>query len=291
MTTIKKTALLFAGIGVACGLHWLQGELDRARAARPEMQEFMYLPSGEQLKAASLGFEHEVADLLWIKAIQVMGDKKVSEEAGRWLFHALDVITTLDPAFVHVYEVGGIALTTTVVLPDESNRLLEKGMAHNPEVWKLPFLVGFNHYFELHDDIKAAQYLARASKLPGAPAYLAPFAARLYASSREPEVALEFLAQVYEHTTDENVRAGLEQRIKEVVVERDLQLLEQQVALFYQRHRSYPEQLHDLVTDGLLRNIPSEPFGGTYEYDRATHGVHSSVVRDRLKARGHRRVA
>jgi hypothetical protein len=255
------------------------------------MQEFMYLPAGAQLKTAAVGYEHVVADLLWLEAIQVMGGQKVSQEAGRWLFHALDVITTLDPAFVHVYEVGGIALTTMVVLPEESNRLLEKGMTHNPDVWKLPFLIGFNHYFELHDDAKAAEYIARASKLAGAPVFLAPFAARLYASSHEPQLALEFLVQVYQHTTDENTRALIEQRIKEVMVERDLQLLEQAIGRFHDRHQAYPGRLNDLVTDGLLPQIPSEPFGGIYQYDPDSHGVRSSTVTDRLKARGHRRTA
>jgi hypothetical protein len=203
----------------------------------------------------------------------------------------LDVITTLDPAFVHVYEVGGIALTTMVVLPEESNRLLEKGMRHNPDVWKLPFLIGFNHYFELQDDAKAAEYIAKASRLPGAPPYLAPFAARLYASSREPQVALEFLVQAHEHTADENVREVIAQRIKEVMVERDLQLMERALSQFHDRHRRYPDRLDELVLDGLLHRIPPEPFGGTYAYDPATHGVRSSVMKDRLKARGHRRVA
>jgi len=45
------------------------------------------------------------------------------------------------------------------------------------------------------------------------------------------------------------------------------------------------------VTDGVLRRIPSEPFGGRYEYDRDSHNVQSSMMKDRLKVRGHRRVA
>lgn len=292
MTTIIRHSVFgFAAVALAVGLHWLQGELDRARSVKPEIQEFLYLPSGEQMKLASLGYEQVAADLLWLKAVQVMGERKVSEQAGRWLFRALDVVTTLDPSFVQVYEAGGIALTTMVVLPEESNRLLEKGMVYNPTVWKLPFLIGFNHYFELRDDAKAADYIARASRLPGAPPYLAPLAARLYAASREPQVALDFLAQAYEQTTEENVREVIAQRIKEVVIERDLQLMEQAIEQFHERHRRYPDRLHDLVADGLLNGIPSEPFGGGYVYDRDTHRVRSSTMKDRLEMHGHRRVA
>jgi len=113
----------------------------------------------------------------------------------------------------------------------------------------------------------------------------------LYASSHEPQLALEFLAKAYEHTADENVRAVLHQRMKEVTVERDLQLMEQAIVRFHERHRAYPQRLGDLVTDGLLRSIPSEPFGGVYLYDRDSHDVRSSTVTERLQARGHRRVA
>ena len=62
-----------------------------------------------------------------------MGEHKVSDAAGRWLYRAFDIITTLDPKFVRVYEAGGLALTTLVVLPEESNQLLMKGIERNPD--------------------------------------------------------------------------------------------------------------------------------------------------------------
>ena len=73
----------------------------------------------------SLGYRELAADLLWLQAIQMMGERKLSEEAGRWLYQALDRITTIDPKFVRAYEAGSHALCTLVVLPEQSNRLLE----------------------------------------------------------------------------------------------------------------------------------------------------------------------
>src|SRR5256886_3529641 len=172
----RMSALGATGLLLVVGLHLLQVRIDAQRAVTPKLQRFMYLPQGEYLRGAVLGYEQVVADLLWIQAIQAMGERKVTEEAGHWIYRALDVITTLDPKFVRVYEVGGIALATLVVHIDESNRILEKGIQHNPDVWTLPYLLGFNYYFELHDDAKAADYIAKASRLPGAPEYLASFA-------------------------------------------------------------------------------------------------------------------
>jgi len=285
----RMSALGATGLLLVVGLHLLQVRIDAQRAVTPKLQRFMYLPQGEYLRGAVLGYEQVVADLLWIQAIQAMGERKVTEEAGHWIYRALDVITTLDPEFVRVYEAGGIALVTLVVLAEESNRILEKGMKYNPDVWTLPYLLGFNYYFELHDDAKAADYIARASRLPGAPEYLARLATRLYVSAREPQVAIDFLARMYEQTSDENIKHVLEQRLKEVVVERDLQLLDEAISRYRKLHKRVPERLEDLVGPGLLRALPREPFGGHYLYDPQTQAVRSSEMKERLQVYGKRR--
>ncbi len=285
----QYAAISTATVILIMGLHLLQVRLDEERTTITKFQRFMYLPQGEHFKIAVLGYQHVVADLLWIQVIQAMGERKVTEEAGHWIYRALDIITTMDPKFVRVYEVGGIALTTLVVHIEESNRILEKGIQHNPDVWTLPYLLGFNYYFELHDDAKAADYIAKASRLPGAPEYLASFATRLYVSAREPQVAIDFLAQMYEQTSDENIKRILEQRLKEVVVERDLQLLEEAISRYRERYTRAPERLEDLVNSGLLRSLPREPFGGRYLYDPQTQTVRSSEMKERLKVYGKRR--
>ncbi|OLD37934.1 MAG: hypothetical protein AUI21_07980 [Nitrospirae bacterium 13_1_40CM_2_62_10] len=285
----RMSALVVTGSLLIGGLHLLQIRIDEQRAVTPKLQRFMYLPQGEYLRVAVLGYEHVVADLLWIQVIQAMGERKVTEEAGHWIYRALDVITTLDPKFVRVYEVGGVALVTLVVLVEESNRILEKGIQYNPDYWALPFLLGFNYYFELRDDAKAADYIARASRLEGAPKFLAPLAVRLYASAREPQVAIDFLVQMYEQTTDESVKQVLKRRLKEVVVERDLQLLEEAISRYRELYKRQPEHLEDLVGPGLLRELPREPFGGRYLYDPQTQTVRSSEMRERLKVYEKRR--
>src|SRR5947208_85970 len=285
----RRWALMAAGLLLLVGLHLLQVRIDAQRAVTPKLQRFMYLPRGEYLRVAVLGYEQVVADLLWIQAIQAMGEHTVTEEAGRWLYRVLDVITTLDPRFLRVYEAGGVALVTLVVLAEESNRILEKGIKYNPDYWALPFLLGFNYYYELHDDARAADYIARASLLPGAPKYLPALAARLYASAREPQVAIDFLARMYEQTSDENVKRILERRLKEVVAERDLQLLEGAISRYRKLHKRAPERLEDLVGPGLLRALPREPFGGRYLYDPQTQAVRSSEMKERLQVYEKRR--
>ena len=271
-------------------VHLSQVQLDQARAALPRFEQFRYLPSGEYLRIATLGYEQVAADLLWLRAIQVMGERKVTVEDGRWLYHVLDVVTTLDLKFVQAYEAGGLALCTIVVLPDESNALLEKGMKHNPDVWQLPFYLGINYYFEFGDDEKAGEYMARAAHLPGAPEFIALFSARLYASSRKPQAAIDVLAQLYEQTKDESLKRALELRLKETIVERDLQLLEEAIFRYSEQYKRVPDRLDELIGPGLLSSLPLDPFGGTYLYNPTTQAVRSSSVDRRMQVRGKRRV-
>jgi hypothetical protein len=254
-----------------------------------KLEKLLYLPDGDYLKIASLGYRQLIADLLWVQAIQVMGEKQVSESSGRWLYRALDSITTLDPKFVRAYEGGGLALTTLVVLPEESNQLMMKGMRHNPTEWKLPFLIGINYYYELYDDAKAAEYISQASRLPGAPSSLATLAANLYVSSHSPQQAVNLLAELYEKATDDSAKKLLDIRLKIVLTERDLHLLEQAIDRYRTQNGQYPPTLDALVRGGLLSALPVEPSGGRYLYDANTGTVSSSEMTERLTLTGRRR--
>ncbi|HEX5550713.1 MAG TPA: hypothetical protein VFX36_07770 [Nitrospira sp.] len=267
----------------------LQVSLKPWQETDKKLERLLYLPEAEYLKIASLGYREMIADLLWIQSIQVMGEKKVSESSGRWLYRALDIITTLDTKFVRAYEAGGLALTTLVVLPEQSNQLMMKGMQHNPTEWKLPFLIGINYYYELYDDAKAAEYISQASRLPGAPSSLSTLAANLYVSGHSPQQAVDLLAALYEKATDESAKKLLEIRLKIVLTERDLYILEQAIDRYRRQHGQYPPKLESLVGTGLLPALPVEPSGGLYLYDAKTGAVSSSEMTERLTMTGRRR--
>jgi hypothetical protein len=272
------------GILIALQVHLGQGQVPEKK-----MEDLMYLPQAEYLHVASLGYRELIADGLWLQTIQVMGERKVSETAGQWLYRAFDIITTLDPKFVRVYEAGGLALTTLVVLPEESNRLFLKGIEHNPEDWKLPFYLGINYYFELYDDAKAAEYMAHASRLPGAPAGLVAIAANLFASAKSPQQAVDILATAYQSASDENAKKLLELRLKIMLAERDVVILEQAINRYKALQGRLPPRLEELVTAGLLQNLPQEPAGGSYVYDSTTGAVSSSEFPERPKMTAKRR--
>jgi hypothetical protein len=234
------------------------------------------------LKRVSLGYDQLVADFIWIRLIQVFGDHTVADVEYDWIFRALDVVTTLDPQFVEAYEAGGLVLTVMADHVDQSNLILEKGITADLGEWKIPFLLGFNYFNFLRDYQKAALYLELATEHPGHPKWLPLLVARLHVQANAPEVALEFLVRVYENTHDAGLRQQLEIRMKEVLVERDLVLLEQAISRYENRFGELPDTLDRLVEKRIITQIPPDPFGGAYEFDSASGAVMSTTRPDRM---------
>lgn len=273
-----------AGVLLLAAVGWLQIELDKRQDwTAVHIEDLAQLPKGEYLKPALLGYYHLGADILWLKLLQVVGNKRNSADEYEWIYHALDVITTLDSRYAYAYYVGGNILGTLAKRPDLSNRLLEKGAGENPQVWYIPFLLGYNHYFLLDDPVKGAEYMMRAAGLPDRPAYLPGLATRLSAEAGTPETALVFLEARLRETQDPQLRESFYNRIKEVLIERDIQLLESAVKKYQMKHLTRPSALMFLVSDGILPDLPQEPFGGQYMLDPQTGVVSSSTHPKRLR--------
>jgi hypothetical protein len=72
-------------------------------------------------------------------------------------------------------------------------------------------------------------------------------------------------------------------RMKEVIIERDLRILEDAVEAYRTQHRALPATLMDLVVAGAFPSLPQEPFGGDYRLDPKTGSVSSSTHPERLR--------
>jgi len=278
---------LLLGIGglllLAC-VGWLQGELDRRQDRTVvQIEGLAQLPKGEYLKPALLGYHHLGADLLWLRLLQVVGQRRISADEFEWMYHALDVITTLDPQYAYAYYAGGSVLVDQANRQDLSNLLLEKGTDANPQVWYIPFLLGYNYYFLLADPAQGAKYIMKAASLPDRPAYLPGLATRMAAEAGSPDTALAFLEARLLETHDPQTRESLANRMKEVIIERDIRLLESAVDAYRTQHRAIPATLTDLVAAGVLSILPQEPFGGVYWLNPKTGSVSSSIHPDRLR--------
>jgi tetratricopeptide (TPR) repeat protein len=281
---VNQFLLGMGGMLLLACVGWLQGELDqRQDRTVVQIEGLAQLAKGEYLKPALLGYHHLGADILWLRLIQVIGKKRNSADEYEWMYHALDVITTLDPQYAYAYYAGGIILGDLANRPDLSTRLLEKGVSANPDVWNIPFLLGYNYYFLLGDPAKGAEYIMQAARLPDGPSYLPGLATRMAAEAGNPDTALAFLEARLTDTQDPEMREVLAYRMKEVIIERDLLMLESAVEAYRTQHRALPATLTDLVVAGAFPSLPQEPFGGDYRLDPKTGSVSSSTHPERLR--------
>lgn len=281
---VNQLLLGMGGLFLLVSVGWLQGELDRRQDRTVvQIEGLAQLPKGEYLKPALLGYHHLGADILWLRLIQVIGKKQNSADEYEWMYHALDVLTTLDPQYAYAYYAGGVILGDLANRTDLSNRLLEKGVKANPDVWNIPFLLGYNYYFLLGDPAKGAEYIMEAARRPDGPSYLPGLATRMAAEAGNPDTALAFLEARLTDTQDPEMREFLANRMKEVIIERDLRILESAVEAYRTQHRALPATFTDLVAAGTLPVLPEEPFGGDYRLDPKTGSVSSSTHPERLR--------
>lgn len=262
----------------------IQIDLDQRLDQRTaQLEKLRLLPRGELLRPALLGFHHLGADLLWLRIVQMFGERVVTDRDYEWLYHALEVVTTLDPQYAYVYDAGGTILAEFANRVDLSNRLLEKGVQANPASWRVPFVLGFNYFFHLQNYLKAGEYMGMAAKIPGRPYYVDTLAARLFVEGGSPSMALQYLEAMLKQTSDPQLKEIYSSKYKEVLIDRDIRLLEAAIDHYRKTHGKLIQKISDLVEVGLLSAIPEEPFGGEYQWNAITGEVVSSTHPERLR--------
>jgi len=281
---ISQLMLGVGGIFLLACISWLQGELDRRQdQIIDKIETLAQLPDGKYLKPTLIGYHQLGTDIIWLNLVQVIGNKRNTEDEYEWMYHALDVITTLDPQYAYAYYAGGVILGDLANRPDLSNRLLERGVAANPDVWNIPFLLGYNYYFLLDEPAKGAEYMMEAARRPDAPSYLPGLATRIAAEAGKPETALAFLDARLRETSDPEMREFIVKRMKEVIIERDIHQLERAMEIYRTTYGEHPRSRVKLIERRIVRSLPQEPFGGEYFINANTGAVSSSTHPDRLR--------
>jgi len=212
-----KFLVFFSIISLFWGTFAIHLRLDAMRTPHQSMEAYMYIPSGDFLKPFTLGFNQFVADYFWIKTIGYFGEHLMSDRNYPWLYHILDLVTSLDPHFIWPYYFGGITLSLETREVEQSNLILKKAIHYHPDNWKFPFFLGFNYWYHTQELTKAAFYLQSAAQKPNAPRYLKTLPARLFSAAGQKEAALYFLFEMKRNTQDSLMKEQIEKRIQEIL--------------------------------------------------------------------------
>ncbi|NVN89452.1 MAG: hypothetical protein HXX11_02510 [Desulfuromonadales bacterium] len=238
----------------------------------PHADEVNVILPSPILKITSLDFDGLASDTLYLKALVFYGStyenkkrRKMEEWEINWMSSTLKASTDLDPYFLDPYFLANSVLTWEANRVYETIVVLEKGCRYRDWDYWLPFLVGFNYYYFLKDDAKAAEYLMQASYKPGADPFFGFFAARLAYKSNRTENAIVFLEGMLNTTKDETMRKDYETRL---VTLKEMLDLEKAAAIYKERMGIYPVKVSDLIEQRIIDRMPVEPYGGVFYFDR-----------------------
>jgi hypothetical protein len=225
-----------------------------------------YIIPSKFSRILALGNQGLLSDYMFLKTATFVGGRsgsgeQLNEEDWQFVTSSLDVVTDLDPYFVDPYMLAEGLLAWDAGKPEEANRLLSKGMKYRTFDWRLPFFVGFNHFYFLKDYETASGFIMTASRLPGSPAYLATLGARLAYYGGKSKTALLFLEEMLAETDDVLLRSRLEMRM--LALERAV-AIEDALGKFKAQEGRSPEKLIELVTAGYLSELPLDPYGGRW---------------------------
>ncbi len=214
-----RSGLLAASIVAAgvCTL-FLRGDLRTVAGEQWKPESMTYLPQGERIKPAFLGFEATAAHYLWIRTVLYFGGHFMGDREFSWLTDMIDIITRLCPWFYPAYEFAGLMIPDHCGNPEAARIILERGLTHlGATRWKLAFMTGMVHYRYYGDRKTAAGYFARAAMVKGAPREkLASLAHDFYTGAGSAAEGLSFLLFAYETAESPEARANLAEKIREL---------------------------------------------------------------------------
>ena len=269
--------LILGGLGIVVALsRWLD-------AHRPPIdtkisEEQLYL-NGATMKRVSLGFNGLAADWYWMRSLQYVGGKVMNVPSSvpidslgqldlNLLAPLLDAATTLDPQFMEPYEYAAVVLPNIDL--QQAIRITQKGIAANPNAWRLYQHLGFIHW-QQKDYPAAGEAYAQGARLPGAPPWMEAMKARMAAEGGSRKLAKEIYGRLYEQAEDGQVKEMARLRLLNLASLDDREVLLRLLSNFQAKNGRCPTSWKE--TEALLRPLnmnldsngaPVDPGGTPY---------------------------
>ncbi len=274
----RRRPLAFALLGLAL-FAGSSGFAHRIRVGSDRPYDVQFVPSAASLRWLSLGHPLLAANLFWLRAVQYMGEPEADARGWKMLRPLVEVVTDLDPGHGYAYQTSGNLLAAAGYLAD-SNALLEKGTRNVPERYILPFHRAVNAFLYLGDYVDAGKWFEVAARTPGAPPRMREYVLAMYVKGDTAEAAISFLRRLEEEAQDDESRRAIRSQIQRATLERDAERIEEAAEIFRARRLVGPICFEQLVYDGLLAAVPTDPYGGTYYLDEESR-VRSTVMAQR----------
>jgi tetratricopeptide (TPR) repeat protein len=265
-TTLVASIVLIASLAASSFI------LHRTDQLRPQaaLDEVLFISSPKVIERASLGYDGLVACIYWTRAVQYFGYRFHNLATSyNLLAPLLEITTHLDPHLLVAYEFGSSFLAPPPPQgagePARAVELVQYGIQHNPNDWKLYYDLGFVYYINLRDYAKAAEAFARGSQIPNAHPFLRIMAAQMAQHAGEYQTARMLWSATYETTQDKQIKENAIDHLRALRVDEDIQHLQEAVTRFGERTGRLPTSMTELAQAEHLAGLPVDPDGHPYK--------------------------
>jgi tetratricopeptide (TPR) repeat protein len=212
---ISKIATLFLSVAIIAGglisVYAIQNYLEAHRTAMPDewVDEDLSIHGG-RMRGFAFGAEGLLADWYWMRSLQYIGRKLDTSTTQvniddlrpldpRLLYPYLDTATDLDPQFLPAYTYGAVVLPA--IDPELAIKLTKKGIAENPDAWRLYQYLGYI-YWKLDRYEEASATYAAGAKVAGAPPFMALMEAAMKTQGGNRDTAREIYTKMANDDSD-----------------------------------------------------------------------------------------
>ncbi len=244
----------------------LQTRIDAEKQTLNLENEELMLRSGSMVSRLSLEYQPLMAAIYWTRAVQYFGEKHfLHDRSFDLLWPLLDITTTLDPHLMPAYRSGATFLSDAVPRgagqPDLAVKLLERGIAANPEEWRLYQDLGNVYYFDKKDYVKASEAFATGSNLPGAYIWMKTMAAKIATEGASLETSYFLWKQVYDAAKEPATKENAETHLMLIKGQMDCREIDRLADEYAKQSGKRAERISDLVQAGLLKGVPRDAKG------------------------------
>lgn len=239
---------------------------------RPQatLEDALYVSSPKIVRRASLGFDGLMACIYWTRAVQYFGQRLADQSYSyNELAPLLEITTALDPHLLPAYQFGASFLAPPPPLgagnPDQAIKLMEYGIAHNPDNWHLYSDLGFVYYTELKDYKRAAEIFAEGSRVPNAHPFLKIIAAQTAQHAGDFSTARMLWTATLESSRQSDIRRNALEHLRAIKVDEDVTNLQEAVDRFDQHVGRLPSGIAELAVAEHWPGIPIDPDGNPYQ--------------------------
>lgn len=243
-----------------------------------------------RIKGFAFGAEGLIADWYWMNSLQYIGGKiskvgldqiNLDDLRGlnpRLLYPMLNNTTDLDPRFIAAYSYGATVLPAIDV--DQAIALTEKGIANNPENWRLYHYLGYIHWRK-KDYERASEAYAAGSRVPDAAPFMREMAAAMRTRGGSREIARQMYLQIFEEADDQQSKSNAELRLMEIDSLDEREAINNALSSIREARGNCPARLSDVIPMLRTVSLPRgrsfslndknelvDPTGSPYRFDR-----------------------